>query len=156
MAVTLVLQLLEDMALAAVPAVGFGMLFNVPRSVLAYCALLGAVAHGLRFLLLRAGVPVEVGTLIAASAISFIGVWQARRLRAHPKVFTVAAVIPMIPGVPLFTMLITIQQIYQKGASEALLTQAINSGLRAFFVVAALAIGLAMPGLIYFRRRPVV
>lgn len=149
-------DLLEDMVLAAIPAVGFGMLFNVPRRVLGHCAVLGAIGHGLRFLLLRGGVPVEISTLIAASMISFAGVWQAQRLRAHPKVFTVAAVIPMIPGVPLFTALITIQQIYLKGASPELLAQAIGLGLKAFFIVTALAVGLAMPGLILFRRRPVV
>lgn len=150
------LELLEDMALAAVPAVGFGMLFNVPRSVLGHCALLGAVCHGVRFLLVRAGMPIEIATLIATSAISFVGVWLAQRLRAHPKVFTVAAIIAMIPGVPLFTALITIQQIYEKGATEPLLAQAINSGLRASVIIAALAIGLAMPGLVYYRKRPVV
>ncbi len=150
------LDLVVDMVLAAIPAVGFGMLFNVPAPVLRNCAALGAIAHGLRFLLLRAGVPIELATLIAASVISFIGVWWAQRLRAHPKVFTVAAVIPMIPGVPLFTALITIQQIFERGASQELLTLAINSGLRASFIIAALALGLAMPGLVYYRRRPVV
>lgn len=150
------LDLLEDMALAAVPAIGFGMLFNVPTAVLANCAALGALGHGLRFLLVRVGVPIEVATWIAATLISFIGVWRAQRLRAHPKVFTVAAVIPMIPGVPLFTALIAVQQIYQKGASQPLLAQAIESGLRAFILIAALAVGLAMPGLTYFRKRPVV
>jgi uncharacterized membrane protein YjjB (DUF3815 family) len=150
------LELLQDLLLAAVPAVGFGMLFNVPTRVLGHCAVLGAIGHGLRFLLLRMGMPIELGTLLAASAISFIGVWLAQGLRAHPKVFTVAAVIPMIPGVPLFTALITIQQIYAKGANEQLLTLAINSGLRAFFVTGALGFGLAMPGLILYRRRPVV
>jgi len=151
------LDLLQEMALSAVPAVGFGMLFNVPRPVLGYCAALGAIARGLRlFLMLEAGISIEVGTLIAASAISFIGVWLAQRLRAHPKVFTVAAVIPMIPGVSLFTALLSLQQIYQKGASPELLRQAIESGLRASFIVTALAVGLAMPGLVLFRRRPVV
>lgn len=150
------LEILQDVLLAAVPAVGFGMLFNVPRAVLGKCALLGGLGHGLRFILMRLGVPIEVATLIAATAISFVGVWLAQRLRAHPKVFTVAAVIPMIPGVPLFTAMITVQQIYAKGASQALLSQAINSGLRAFFIIAALALGLAMPGLLYYRRRPVV
>lgn len=149
-------ELLTDMSLAALPAVGFGILFNVPATALWLCAVLGAVGHGSRFLLVRAGVPIELATLIAASAVSFLGVWQAQRLRAHPKVFTVAAVIPMIPGVPLFTTLITIQQIQQHGATDALLSQAINSGLRAFFVVGALAVGLAMPGLLFYRRRPVV
>ncbi len=149
-------KVLQDLILAAVPAVGFGMLFNVPTRVLGHCAILGALGHSLRFVLLRLGVPIEFATLIAATVISFIGVWQAQRLRAHPKVFTVAAVIPMIPGVPLFTALITIQQIYQKGATPELLSLAINQGLRAAIIVAALAVGLAMPGLIYYRKRPVV
>lgn len=152
----IIIDLLQDMLLAAVPAVGFGMLFNVPRAVLWHCGVLGAVGHGLRFLLLRAGMPIELATFIAASVVSFEGVWEAQHLRAHPKVFTVAAVIPMIPGVPLFTTLITIQQIQAHGATDALLSQAINSGLRAFFIIGALAIGLAMPGLLFYRRRPVV
>lgn len=152
----IVLQLLEDMVLAAVPAVGFGMLFNVPRRLLVHCAILGGIGHGLRWILLRTGMPIELATLLAASVVSFIGVWQAQQLRAHPKVFTVAAVIAMVPGVPLFTALITIQQIYVRGSTQALLTEAINSGLHAFFITGALAIGLAMPGLLYYRRRPVV
>lgn len=152
----MVLELLQNMALAAVPAVGFGMLFNVPRPVLWHCAVLGAAGHGARFALLRAGVPIELATLIAAAAVSFLGVWEAQPLRAHPKVFTVAAVIPMVPGVPLFATLITIQQMQQRGATEALLTQALDSGLRAASIIAALAVGLAMPGLIFYRRRPVV
>jgi uncharacterized membrane protein YjjB (DUF3815 family) len=152
----IIIELLQDMMLAAVPAVGFGMLFNVPGRVLWHCGVLGAVGHGLRFLLLRVGLPIELATFIAASVVSFEGVWEAQLLRAHPKVFTVAAVIPMIPGVPLFTTLITIQQIQAHGATDALLTQAINSGLRAFFIIGALAIGLAMPGLLFYRRRPVV
>lgn len=155
-AVVNVIALLQNILLAAVPAVGFGMLFNVPVRVLIHCGVLGGLGYGFRSVLLQLGVPVEVATLLAASAVSFVGVWWSRRLWAHPKVFTVAAVIPMIPGVPLFTALITIQQIYHKGASQELLTQAINSGLRAAFIIAALAVGLAMPGLIYFRRRPVV
>jgi uncharacterized membrane protein YjjB (DUF3815 family) len=132
------------------------MLFNVPVRVLGHCALDGALGHGLRFLLVAAGVPIELATYVAATAVSFLGVWQAQRLRAHPKVFTVAAVIPMIPGVSLFTTLIALQQIQQKGFSTDLMATAVNSGLRAFFITAALAVGLAMPGLLFYRRKPVV
>lgn len=152
----IVLDLLQDMALAAVPAVGFGMLFNVPTALLWHCAILGAIGHSLRWLLLHFGVPIDLATFVAATVISFLGVWAAQRVRAHPKVFTVAAVIPMIPGIPLFTCLIALQQIYQKGANPDLVAQALNSGLKASVLVAALAIGLAVPGLVLYRRRPVV
>ena len=153
----LLLGILQQMALAAVPAVGFGMLFNVPARVLWYCAAGGALGRGLRFALVEgAHLPVEWSTLLAAATVSLLGVAVAQRLRAHPKVFTVAAMIPMIPGVPLFKTLIAIAQIQQRGLSDALLSTAITQGLQALFIVAALAVGLAVPGLLFYRRRPVV
>ena len=153
----LLLGVLQQMALASVPAVGFGMVFNVPKRVLGYCAVGGALGRGLRYFLVEgAGLPVEWSTLLAAATVSLLGVAIAQRLRAHPKVFTVAAMIPMIPGVPLFKTLIAIVQIQQKGLNNELLSTAITSGLQAFFVVAALAVGLAVPGLLFYRRRPVV
>lgn len=151
------LLLLQDMALAAVPALGFGMLFHVHPRILPYCALFGAVGHGLRFLLMdRFLLPIEWGTLVAATVVSFVGVYVAQSLRAHPKVFTVAAMIPMVPGVRAYTAMLAIVQINQKGYSEALFQTVVQNALQAFFIIGALAVGLAMPGLILYRRKPVV
>lgn len=153
----LLLDLIQQMALATVPAVGFGMVFNVPVRVLGYCAAGGALGRGLRYLLIEgAGLPIEWSTLLAAAAVSLIGVAVAQRLRAHPKVFTVAAMIPMIPGVPLFTALIALAQIQRTGLTNELLAAVVKNGLQAGFIVAALAVGLAVPGLLFYRRKPVV
>ncbi len=153
----LLLGLLQQMALAAVPAVGFAMVFNVPVRVLGLCAAGGALGRGLRYLLLEgARLPIEVSTLLAAATVSLLGVLVAQRLRAHPKVFTVAAMIPMIPGVPLFTTLIALAQIQRTGLTNELLATVFTQGLRAGFIVAALAVGLAVPGLLFYRKRPVV
>ncbi|MEY4489069.1 MAG: hypothetical protein RIQ79_1577 [Verrucomicrobiota bacterium] len=154
--------LLQDFGLAAVPAVGFAMIFNVPKEALKYCALAGAIGHALRFSLYKFSLPVvgplpiELATLIAAAVVSVIGIYWAQKWRAHPKVFTVAAMIPMIPGVYAFTALLALVEIERKGYSEALLRTAMDNGLRAFFIIAALAVGLALPGLLFYRRRPVV
>jgi uncharacterized membrane protein YjjB (DUF3815 family) len=156
MALKLALDTLQQMALAAVPAVGFGLAFNVPAQALGYCAAGGALGRGLRYLLVAAGMPIEVATFVAAAAVSLAGVYIAQRMRAHPKVFTVAAMIPMIPGVPFFTALIAVAEIQRKGMTPDLLSTAVNSGLRAAFIVAALAVGLAVPGLLFYRRKPVV
>lgn len=153
----LFLGLLENMVLAAIPAVGFGLVFNVPRHALLYCALGGALGRGGRFLLMSTlDVPLAWATLLAAATVSLIGVYVAQRMRAHPKVFTVAAMIPMIPGVPIFKALIAVATMQEKGATDELMATALHSGLTAAFVVAALAIGLAVPGLLFYRRRPVV
>ena len=44
--------LAQDMILAAIPAVGFAMVFNVPVRALRWCALLGAIGHGSRMILM--------------------------------------------------------------------------------------------------------
>lgn len=154
------IEFLQSMLLAAVPAVGFGLVFNVPRGALVLCAAGGALGRGLRYLLITDGLPIrmpiELATLVAASVVSLLGIYMAQRFRAHPKVYTVAAMIPMIPGVPFFTALIAVVEIQRRGLTQELLNTAISSGLRATFIVAALAVGLALPGLLFYRRKPVV
>jgi uncharacterized membrane protein YjjB (DUF3815 family) len=153
----ILLTLLQDFALAAVPAVGFAMIFNVPKAALKYCALAGAIGHSLRFALTHIGpLPIEWATLIAAFVVSLIGIYWAQKWRAHPKVFTVAAVIPMIPGIYSFTALLAVVDLERKGFSPELLKIAIDNGLKAFFIVVALAVGLALPGMLFYRRKPVV
>lgn len=149
--------LLQDMVLAAVPAVGFAMVFNVPRPALKYCAIGGALGHASRLAMHKlGGLPIEWATLIAAFGVSMLGVYWAKRWRAHPKVFTVAAMIPMIPGVYAFTALLAVIEIDRQGFTDELLTVAINNGLKAVFIVSALAVGLALPGLLFYRRSHVV
>lgn len=150
-------SLLADMALAAIPAVGFGVLFHVPPRILPYCAIFGAVGHGVRFFLMELlRVPIAWGTYLAATLVSFSGVFVARRVRAHPKVFTVAAMIPMVPGVQAYTAMLAVVQLEIEGFSDTLFETAVESSLSTFFVVGALAVGLAMPGLLLYRRSPVV
>lgn len=151
------LFLLQDGLTAAVPAVGFAMIFNVPRGALGYCALAGAIGHAFRFALHHhAGMPIEWATLLAAMVVSLIGVYWAQTWRAHPKVFTVAAMIPMIPGMYAFTALLALVEIERRGFAPELWATAVDNGLKALFIVTALAVGLALPGLLFFRRRPVV
>lgn len=150
------LDLLRIAALAAVPAVGFGMLFNVPRNLLSYCAAGGALGLGLRFSLFTAGMPIFWATFLAASVVSFVGVYFAGRLKVHPKAFTVAAMIPMIPGVPLFTAVVAVYTIQAKGYTPELMATAVSAGLKGAVLTAALAVGLAVPGLLLYRTRPIV
>jgi uncharacterized membrane protein YjjB (DUF3815 family) len=151
------LSLLLDMLLASVPAVGFALLFNVPRKFLPWSALGGAFAHSIRLLLLTyTSIHVELATFVASAALSFIAVAGAKRLGAHPKVCTVAAIIPMVPGVSAYTAFIAVIRMNQNGVTDELVRTATQNTLRVFFIIAALAMGLALPGLTWFRRRVIV
>ncbi|WP_375056323.1 threonine/serine exporter family protein [Zobellella sp. DQSA1] len=148
--------LLDDMLFATVPALGFALLFNVPPKALKYCALGGALGHGSRYLLLTAGTPIEWATFAAATLVGMLGAYWARRFLAHPKVFTVAAVIPMIPGVYAYKAMVALVEISQQGYTPELWGSLVANFIKAMFIVAGLAIGLAMPGLLFYRRRPLV
>ena len=139
------LNLLDDMLFAAIPAVGFALVFNVPPKALKYCAILGALGHVTRTLLLH-----------ATCVIGFIGVHLSHRYLAHPKVFTVAAIIPMIPGVHAYKAMIAIVQIHHYGFSDTLFEQMISSFINTSFILGALVLGLALPGLLFYRQKPVV
>jgi uncharacterized membrane protein YjjB (DUF3815 family) len=75
---------------------------------------------------------------------------------AHPKVFTVAAVIPMFPGIAAYSAMVTAVQISHLGYSEALMGTLVTQFLRASFIVGALSIGLSLPGLWLYRKHPSV
>jgi uncharacterized membrane protein YjjB (DUF3815 family) len=66
------LLLLNDAFFSAIPAMGFAMLFNVPRRYLLYCALAGAIGHSSRTLMLQFGLPIEWATFAAAGIIGMV------------------------------------------------------------------------------------
>lgn len=152
----LLLGLINDMFFASIPAVGFALVFNVPQKALKYCAVGGAIGHGSRYLMLQYGVPIEWATFAAATIVGMIGVYWSRKFLAHPKVFTVAALIPMVPGVFAFKAMIALVEINHLGYTPELVMVLMENFLKAMFIIAGLAIGLAMPGLLFYRRRPVI
>ena len=152
----LALGLLNDMFFAAIPAVGFAMVFNVPQRALVYCAVGGAIGHGSRYLMMRFGLPIEWASFFAATLVGLIGVHWSHRFLAHPKVFTVAALIPMVPGVFAFKAMIAMVEINHLGYSPELIATCMENFLKAMFIIAGLAVGLAVPWLLFYLRRPIV
>ena len=85
---------------------------------------------------------------------SSIGIQWSRWYLAHPKVFTVAAVIPMFPGISAYTAMISAVKISHLGYSEPMMITLLTNFLKASSIVGALSIGLSVPGLWLYRKRP--
>ena len=149
--------LVNDWFFAAIPAVGFALLFNVPPRALKFCAALGALGHGTATLLKLAQVTPVFATFFAAALVGSLGVWLAQRYhRAHPKVFTVAAVIPMFPGIPAYKAMLALVLIEKEGYSPERFAVMVDQFVQTGFLLSALVFGLALPGLLFYRQRPVV
>lgn len=52
---------------------------------------------------MTSGLNIEWSTFMASMLVGTIGIQWSRWYLAHPKVFTVAAVIPMFPGISAYT-----------------------------------------------------
>ena len=150
------LLLITDAWFAWVPAVGFAMVFNVPRKMLILCAAGGALTHSFRFLLLHFGIPIEWATFIASANMGFLGLYWSRKHLIPRPVFTVASVIPMIPGSYAFTAMIGLVEINTSGYSLELMQIVMENGLRTLFILTALSFGLAIPSILIYRGRPIV
>ena len=150
------LLLLSDAFFSAIPAVGFAMIFNVPARMLIFCGVGGAFAHSFRTLLMHLGLGIEWGTLAAATALGLIGVYWSRRYLIPRPVFTIASIIPMIPGSFAFTTVIGILDLHGGGYSPELLSKVIENGLTTLFILFSLSFGLAIPSVVIYRGRPIV
>lgn len=156
MMIDLLLKLIDDAFFSAIPAVGFAMVFNVPTRMLGFCAIGGALAHSLRTLLMHFGLSIEWGTLVAAGTIGLLGVYWSRKHLIPRPVFTVASVIPMIPGSYAFITMIGVLELHGGGYSPEILSTVLENGLTALFILAALSFGLAIPSVLIYRGRPII
>ena len=152
----LLFELLMDITLAAIAAVGFALVFNVPERLLKYCALLGGIGHGTRFLMIENGIIIEWSTLLASMLIGTLAIMLSRKFLAHPKVVSVAAVIPMFPGVATYSAMIALVKLSRIGYSPELMATFVSNFLRASFIIGALSLGLSLPSIWLYRRRPSV
>ncbi|HGJ5884577.1 threonine/serine exporter [Arsenophonus sp.] len=154
MGIIFLLTLIEKMLLAAIPAAGFAMVFNVPVRALKYCALLGAIGYGFRMILMEMSSSIEWASFCAAILIGIIGIQWSRWWLAHPKVFTVAAIIPMFPGISAYIAMISLVKIAHLGYNAELLETLVTHFIKTLFIVGALSVGLSIPGLWLYRKRP--
>jgi Uncharacterized conserved protein len=103
---------------------------------------------------MTAGFNIEWSTFMASMLVGSIGIQWSRWYLAHPKVFTVAAVIPMFPGISAYTAMISAVKISHFGYTEPQMILLLSNFLKASSIVGALSIGLSIPGLWLYRKRP--
>lgn len=154
----LVLKIALDAFWSGIAAVGFAVLFNVPRSLLAGCLLTGALGHAVRALLMDYGMSIEWGTLISATLVGFCAKWLATRTNSPSAIFAIAGGIPMVPGVFAYRTMISLLSLATATTSDvstALMVEASTNAIKTALILAAIGIGIAAPTLLFQRPKPV-
>lgn len=92
------LPILEDCVFAAVAAIGFGSISNVPVKAFSGCALLAAAGHGMRSWLMSQGLSIIWASFVGSLVIGFLSVPISSRWKSPAESMSFPALLPMIPG----------------------------------------------------------
>ncbi|RXK13300.1 hypothetical protein CP965_05720 [Halarcobacter mediterraneus] len=153
----IIIKYLLNAIFSAIPAVGFAMVFNVPSSALKFCALGGAIAYTTRYALMDFNIPIELATFLASTLVGVVALYWSRKYIIPRPVYTIASIIPLLPGTYAFTAIINLIQMDVQGVSPELITVFIDNGLKAVIILSGIGFGLALPSLFFMRyNRPII
>lgn len=137
---------------AAISAMGFSMIFNIPRRLLWVVAIGGIIAVCTRnFVNLgpsNGNVGLDwgliLGSLIGSSLISIICIKAVHIFHTPHHCLSIPSVIPMVPGVLMYRALFALIEMHGVVGE---LTIAIHNGIRASQIILCIAIGVAIPNI---------
>lgn len=136
---------------AAIGAMGFSILFNLPPRLLYAVGIGGALGVCTRnFLIYQPGFGAPFATLVGATLVSVLAVKAIHWLHTPMQVLIVPAMIPLVPGVLIYRFLFAVINIKTMTLDQLLL--AVQSGVDAALIILGIAIGAAMPNIFASRR----
>jgi len=144
-------HLLETWIWLGAAATGFAILFNVPPRTLWLIFLMGALGGTLKLIALKLGVSIILSSLVGALFIGFLSVLAAHIKHSPAFVFSIPAVIPMVPGAFMYRMMLGIIRLTGENDHTVflqLLEDTVDNGLKALFVLMALSLGVSAPMLL--------
>ena len=146
----------EYMLAAAVSAVGFSMIFNVPRHLMWVVALGGIIAVCTRNLVslgpstdnMGFDLGPVIGSLAGSAVVSIVACLIIHPLHTPHQCLTIPSVIPMIPGVLMYRALFAFINMHGVVGE---VTVAMNNAIQASLIILCIALGVAIPN-VFFRR----
>lgn len=147
--IEITLKLLEVSFWSGIAALGFGLLFNIPKNSILTVFLLGAGAGFIKFLLIQFDIHVVLASFTAASFVGIISVPLAHKIHQPPVVFSIPPVIPMIPGYFAYKTVLSIMNftfmIEDTDKRLQLINAIFTNGFTMVFVLISLTVGVALP-----------
>ncbi|WP_100333640.1 threonine/serine exporter family protein [Bacillus alkalisoli] len=117
-----------------IASAGFGVIFNAPRKALVHCGIVGMVGWMFYITLADAGIDTVIASFVGAFVVALIGLIFARRYRKPMIIYSVAGIIPLVPGGLAYN---TMRHVAQNDYLAA-----IPLAAKAFMISGAIAMGL--------------
>lgn len=147
----MVVEILQDAFFAAIAAIGFAAISRPPRRAYLYCALLAAVGHSLRYVLMLPGLleaHIVVATTLAAFVVGLLAVVTSPVARVPAETSLYPALLPMIPGIYAYKMFGGLAMcVFGKGQAEYdfYFYQFSYNAIMCTFILMGMVIGATIP-----------
>lgn len=144
-----ILSILSDGFFAAIAAVGFALISNPQLRSLPIIALLAALGHAARFVLItHASINIVPATMLASLCIGVLSLIPARRYRISGEFLSFPALLPMIPGLYAYKSIISLLLFISESDSamdQVHLVNMFHNGIVAFLIMTAIIVGALLP-----------
>lgn len=147
---------LTGIILSCIITLGWCLMFTLPKRYIILCLVMTALAFGIRLLMTSFGVHLAVATFFGSMFSSFLGVYFSQKHGLPPKALIVPSVICLMPGIVAYKAMVSMVQIGYFGFSMSLFIQMMTYFFEAIFIISALVLGLSIPGILFYRRKPIV
>ena len=127
---------------------GFAILFNVPQRTLIQIFILAALGGLAKVFLIKTGVNVIIASFLGASIIGILSIPAAHNKHAPPLVFSIPALIPMVPGVFGYRTMLGIMKltgVITNDNYSLIVNETINNGIKTILITLSLAAGASIP-----------
>ncbi len=137
---------------AAISAMGFSMIFNIPRRLLWVVAIGGIIAVCTRNFVnlgpsnhnIGLDMGLAIGSLAGSALVSLIAVKAVHWVHAPNHVLSIPSVIPMVPGVLMYRALVAM---IEMNGVVGELTNAVKFGMGSAITIMCISIGVAIPNI---------
>ena len=136
---------------AGIAAIGFAILFNVPRRTIFTIWALGFLGGLIKFTVVYFDLGIVFASFLGATAIGIVSVQTAHYKNSPPLVFSIPAVIPMVPGFFAYKMMLGLIELVKIENTETYiqtLIETVNNGVKTMFILISLGTGVAIPMLL--------
>ncbi len=145
----MLLDFFQDGLFAAIAAIGFSAISNPPRRAYLYCAVVAAVGHSVRFLLMGfAGWHIVPASTLAALLIGMLAVLVSPKSRIPAETYLYPSLLPMIPGIYAYKAFGALVMCLYHGTESSFLHYFYlfaDNGLTCFFILLGMVVGATLP-----------
>ncbi len=153
----MVLQVLQDALFAAIAAIGFAAISNPPKKAYLFCAIIAAIGHSERYIMLNSpyfDLNIVVASTIAAFIVGTLAVLLSPYGKMPAETCLFPSHLPMIPGIyayKAFGGLMLCLTHGNEGEFDHYFFLFANNGLTCLFILLGMVIGGTLP-IFFFKK----